>query len=36
MALVPAEDALPPPLRIALDRLTAEIQKLHQEAILAA
>lgn len=35
-ALLPASDHLPRPLRIALDQLDAEIQKLHEEAALAA
>jgi hypothetical protein len=35
-ALLPENDPLPRPLRLALDRLDAEIQKLHQEAALAA
>ena len=35
-ALLPATDHLPRPLRAALDQLDAEIQKLHQEAALAA
>ena len=35
-ALLPVTDQLPRPLRAALDQLDAEIQKLHQEAALAA
>jgi hypothetical protein len=35
-ALLPENDHLPRPLRTALDQLDAEIQKLHQEAALAA
>jgi hypothetical protein len=35
-ALLPAADARPRPLRDALDRLDAEIRKLHEEAMLAA
>ena len=35
-ALLPAQDQLPRPLRAALDHLDTEIQKLHQEACLAA
>jgi hypothetical protein len=35
-ALLPADDHLPRSLRAALDQLDAEIQKLHQEAALAA
>jgi hypothetical protein len=35
-ALLPESDHLPRPLRAALDQLDAEIQKLHQEAALAA
>ena len=35
-ALLPESDHLPRPLRIALDQLDAEIQKLHEEAALAA
>ena len=35
-ALLPDSDHLPRPLRTALDQLDAEIQKLHQEASLAA
>jgi len=35
-ALLPDDDALPRSLRAALDQLDAEIQKLHQEAALAA
>ena len=35
-ALLPESDHLPRPLRVALDQLDAEIQKLHQEAALAA
>lgn len=36
VALLPDDDALPRPLRAVLDQLDAEIQKLHQEAALAA
>ena len=35
-ALLPPADALPRPLRVALDRLDDEIQKLHAEATLVA
>ncbi len=35
-ALLPESDHLPRPLRTALDQLDAEIQKLHEEAALAA
>jgi hypothetical protein len=35
-ALLPEDDSLPRPLRAALDQLDAEIQKLHEEAALAA
>jgi hypothetical protein len=35
-ALLPPADALPRPLRDALDRLDIEIRKLHEEATLAA
>jgi hypothetical protein len=35
-ALLPESDALPRPLRAALDHLDTEIRKLHQEAALAA
>ena len=35
-ALVPAADSLPRSLRIVLDQLDHEIQKLHEEAALAA
>jgi hypothetical protein len=35
-ALLPVHDAVPHSLRTALDPLYAEIQKLHQEATLAA
>ena len=35
-ALLPADDALPRPLRQALDQLDTEIRKLHEEAALAA
>jgi hypothetical protein len=35
-ALLPEDDHLPRPLRTALDQLDAEIQKLHEEAALAA
>jgi hypothetical protein len=34
--LVPESDHLPRPLRTALEQLEAEIQKLHQAAVLAA
>jgi hypothetical protein len=36
LALLPAVDTLPQPLRAALDHLDAEIRKLHEEAALAA
>jgi hypothetical protein len=36
VALLPAVDSIPRPLRAALDQLDAEIQKLHEEATLAA
>jgi len=36
VALLPEDDHLPRPLRAALDQLDLEIQKLHQEAALAA
>ena len=36
LALVPAPDTLPRPLRTALDHLDLEIRKLHKEAALAA
>ncbi len=35
-ALLPPEDHLPRPLRVALDALDAEIRKIHEEAALAA
>jgi hypothetical protein len=35
-ALLPADDSLPRALRVVLDQLDAEIQKLHQEAAIAA
>ena len=35
-ALLPASDDLPRPLRVALDQLEAQIQRIHQEAALAA
>ena len=35
-ALLPVDDAVPRSLRTALDHLDAEIQKLHEEATLAA
>ena len=35
-ALLPDHDSLPRALRLALDQLDAEIQKLHEEAALAA
>ncbi len=35
-ALIPADDSLPRSLRAALDQLDAEIQKLHEEAAIAA
>jgi hypothetical protein len=35
-ALLPDADSLPRPLRTVLDQLDAEIQKLHEEAVLAA
>jgi hypothetical protein len=35
-ALPPDNDRLPRPLRLAVERLDAEIEKLHQEAALAA
>jgi hypothetical protein len=35
-ALLPTTDALPRPLRDALDHLDAEIRKLHEEAALGA
>jgi hypothetical protein len=35
-ALLPESDYLPRPLRTALDHLAAEIQKLHEDAALAA
>jgi len=35
-ALLPASDELPRPLRAALDQLQAQIQRIHQEAALAA
>jgi len=36
IALLPADDQLPRPLRDALDNLDARIGKIHEEAILAA
>jgi hypothetical protein len=35
-ALLPADDQLPRPLRLALDALDAQIRKIHEEAVLAA
>ena len=35
-ALLPADDQLPRPLRVALDNLDVQIRKIHEEAALAA
>jgi hypothetical protein len=35
-ALLPADDQLPRPLRVALDNLDAQIRKIHEDAALAA
>ena len=35
-ALLPADDQLPRPLRVALDAVEAQIRKIHEEAVLAA